>query len=73
MERRAGITGHEPRVTVAGVQMSKKLMYFSSQKAIDQLGYQYRSGEGGIRDAVEWFNTNNYAWKKRESFIFQNN
>jgi dihydroflavonol-4-reductase len=61
MERWAGITGHEPRATVTGIQMSKKLMYFSSQKVIDQLGYQYRSGEEGIRDAIEWFNTNNYA------------
>jgi dihydroflavonol-4-reductase len=61
MEHWAGITGHEPRATVTGVQMSKKLMYFSSQKAIDQLGYQHRSGEEGIRDAIEWFNTYNYA------------
>ncbi|OGT36315.1 MAG: NAD-dependent dehydratase [Gammaproteobacteria bacterium RBG_16_51_14] len=60
MERWAGITGHEPRATVIGVQMSKKRMFFSSQKAIDQLGYRYRSGETGIRDAIEWFNANNY-------------
>jgi dihydroflavonol-4-reductase len=52
---------NQPQATVVGVQMSKKRMYFSSQKAIDQLGYQFRSAEVGIKDAIEWFNENNYT------------
>ena len=47
--------GSEPRATVDGVRMSRKKMYFSSDKAKRELGYQYRSADKAIKDAVEWF------------------
>ncbi len=47
--------GVEPKVTVDGVRMSRKKMYFSSDKAKTELGYQYRSASEAIKAAVEWF------------------
>ncbi len=47
--------GSEPRATVDGVRMSRKKMYFSSDKAKRELGYQHRSADKAIKDAVEWF------------------
>jgi dihydroflavonol-4-reductase len=60
MECWANITDHEPRATVIGVKMSKKRMFFCSQKSIDQLGYEIQPAYNGIKDAIEWFNANNY-------------
>ena len=47
--------GSEPRATVDGVRMSRKKMYFSSEKAKQEIGYQHRSANEAIKDAVEWF------------------
>ncbi len=60
MERIASITHKEPRATVDSVRMSKKMMFFSSQKAKEKLGYQSRPGVEGLKDAIYWFNANNY-------------
>ena len=46
MEQIAKITKKEPRATVDSVRMSKKLMYFSSDKAKEKLGYRTRPGVG---------------------------
>ena len=34
------MTGKEPLIPLAGVQMAKKLMYFSSKKAKMELGFE---------------------------------
>ena len=47
--------GPEPRATVDGVRMSKKLMYFSSDKARTALGYTPRPAREAFADAVNWF------------------
>ncbi len=47
--------GVEPRVTREMLTMSKKLMFFSSQKAEDELGYKPRPAHLAIEDAVAWF------------------
>ncbi len=47
--------GSEPRATVDGVRMSRKKMFFSSDKAKGELGYQYQSAHVAIADAVRWF------------------
>ena len=47
--------GPEPRATLDGVRMSKKRMFFSSEKAERELGYQPRPAEAALRDAVRWF------------------
>ena len=56
----ARITGREPFVTRDGVRMSRKKMYFTSDKASRELGYAPRPARQAIADAVAWFRTNGY-------------
>ena len=56
----ARVTGIEPRVTVDGVRLAKKTMFFSSQKAIDQLGYRPRAARRAVEDAVRFFREHGY-------------
>jgi dihydroflavonol-4-reductase len=48
----------EPRVTIDGVRMAKKKMFFTSAKAKRELGYSPRPALEALRDAVLWFRTN---------------
>jgi len=50
----------EPIVTVDGVRMSRKRMYFSSDKARRDLGYAPRPGAEALRDALDWFRASGY-------------
>jgi dihydroflavonol-4-reductase len=50
----------EPFVTVDGLRMSRKMMYFSSAKAMDSIGYKPRPARQALRDAVAWFRDNGY-------------
>jgi dihydroflavonol-4-reductase len=59
-ELAARISGREPFVTLDGVRMSRKKMYFSSKKAVRELGYQPRPARRAIADAVAWFDANGY-------------
>lgn len=52
--------GAQPRVTVDGVRMARKRMYFSCAKAERELGYRHRPANEAIRDALEWFRANGY-------------
>ena len=61
MERWAEISKKEPRATVDEVRMSKKLMYYSSDKAIKELGYETRPAKEAIKDAIDWFIKNGYC------------
>lgn len=60
VELAARISGREPFVTLDGVRMARKKMYFSSQKASRELGYAPRPAREAIADAVAWFNANGY-------------
>nr|VFK09400.1 MAG: dihydroflavonol-4-reductase [Candidatus Kentron sp. LPFa] len=53
--------GAEPRATVDGVCMSRKLMYFSSDKAKQALGYSPRPAREALADAVDWFLAHDYC------------
>ena len=59
-EALARLTGREPFVTLDGARMSKKRMYFSSAKAVAQLGYAARPAAEAVADAVGWFRVNGY-------------
>ena len=61
MEKVALITHNEPRATLDSIHMAKKLMYFSSEKAERELGYQHRPALAALEDAVKWFQDNNYC------------
>jgi len=50
----------EPFVTVDGIRMARKLMYFSSAKAARDLGYRARPAEQALADAVAWFRAEGY-------------
>lgn len=56
----ARITGQEPAVTVDGIRLAKKHMYFSSDKARRELGYAPRPAVEALRHAVEWYREHGY-------------
>lgn len=59
----ARLTGREPFVTLDGARMSRKKMYFSSAKAVRELGYTPRPAKEAIADAIAWFAANGYLSK----------
>jgi dihydroflavonol-4-reductase len=56
----ARLTGTTTRVTVEGVRMSRKRMYFSSEKAARELGYRWRAPAQAFEDAVAWLKEEGY-------------
>jgi dihydroflavonol-4-reductase len=50
----------EPMMTVDSVRMSRKFMYFSSEKACRELGYSPRPAIEALRDEIEWFYKHGY-------------
>jgi dihydroflavonol-4-reductase len=51
----AKLTGRSGRLTLEGVRMSRKLMFFSSAKAMRELGYSRRAPAAAFEDAIRWF------------------
>jgi dihydroflavonol-4-reductase len=51
----AWMSGRSGRLTLEGLRMSRKRMYFSSAKAAHELGYQARPPLAAFEDAVVWF------------------
>jgi dihydroflavonol-4-reductase len=51
----ARLSGSEPFVTVDGLKMAAKRMYFSSAKAERDLGYRLRPASEALADAVAYF------------------
>jgi dihydroflavonol-4-reductase len=54
----ATLTGRSGRITLEGVRMSRKLMFFSSAKAARELGYRSRPPADAFADAIRWFREN---------------
>lgn len=52
--------GREPMLTVDGLKMAARPMYFSHAKAGQLLGYRPRPAADAIRDAVSWFDREGY-------------
>ena len=61
MERIATVINIEPRVTMDSIRMAEKKMFFSSEKAMRELDYQYRPAKEAIKDAVAWFQDHGYG------------
>ncbi|MBV8335682.1 MAG: NAD-dependent epimerase/dehydratase family protein [Alphaproteobacteria bacterium] len=59
-ELMARATGREPFITLDGVRMARKRMYFSSAKACRELGYRPRPAREAIADSIAWFSANGY-------------
>jgi dihydroflavonol-4-reductase len=49
------VSGRAGRITLEGVRMSRKRMFFSSAKAQRELGYTWRPPVEAFADAVKWF------------------
>jgi dihydroflavonol-4-reductase len=47
--------GKEPQVTLDGLRMSRKKMFFDSSRAVQELGYSFRPARAALAAAVEWF------------------
>jgi dihydroflavonol-4-reductase len=58
MEKLAGITGIAPVMTRDHLKMARKKMYYSSSKAMKELGYRPRPARLAVEDAVAWFGAN---------------
>jgi dihydroflavonol-4-reductase len=51
----AAISGRSGRLTLEGLRMSRKRMYFASDKAKHELGYRWRPPVEAFQDAISWF------------------
>ncbi len=54
------ITGRQPLIPLAGVQMARKFMYFDATRAITELGLPQTSVESALGRAVDWFMANGH-------------
>lgn len=61
MEAVAMVTRRPPQVPLTAVRMARKRMYFSSSKAIQELGLPQTPVELALGDAVRWFIERGYA------------
>jgi len=48
------LTGREPLVNSAALNLSAMRLWFSSQRAIDEIGYRFRPADETVHDAWEW-------------------
>jgi dihydroflavonol-4-reductase len=56
----ARLTGRSTQITVEGVRMARKRMYFTSTKSARELGYRFRDPRLAIADAIDWLRENHY-------------
>jgi dihydroflavonol-4-reductase len=54
-EALARVTGRGARVTIESVRMARKHMYFSSDKAVRELGYSWRPPAAAFEEAIAWY------------------
>jgi len=57
----SALTGNEPLIPLAGVQMAAKFMFFDSAKAVRELGLPQRPVVESLDRAVAWFRSHGYA------------
>jgi dihydroflavonol-4-reductase len=57
-EAYAKLSGRSGRITLEGVRMSRKRMFFSSAKAARELGYTFRPPVEAFKDAIRWYREN---------------
>lgn len=54
----------EPFVTLDGVRMARKRMFFSAARAESELGYTARPPLEALRDAIDWFAANGFLERR---------
>ncbi len=65
----ARFTGSPPSIPLEGVKMSRRHMYFSADKAVQELGLPQQSLEVAVRDAVRWYVQHGYCAQARLPLI----
>jgi dihydroflavonol-4-reductase len=55
------ITHKPPFVTLAGVKLARKCMFFDASKAVHELGFPQTPAVEALRKAVRWFRAHGYA------------
>jgi dihydroflavonol-4-reductase len=55
------LTHKPPFVTLAGVRLSRKRMFFDASKAVRELGFPQTPAPVALRKAVQWFRHHGYA------------
>ncbi len=56
----ARISGKAPFVTVDGVKLARKRMFFSHARATHELGYESRGARDALADAIAWYFAHRY-------------
>ena len=59
----------EPLITVDGVRLARRPMFFSSERAQRTLGYAPRPAREAIADSVEWFRSNDTETIRRDQSV----
>jgi len=57
----ARATGREPFATREAVKLARKTMFFTSERAMRELGYRPRPARAAIEDAIAWFREHRYV------------
>ena len=57
----SALTGKEPLIPLAGVQMAAKFMYFDAGKAVAELGIPQTPVKDSLERAISWFRSHDYA------------
>jgi dihydroflavonol-4-reductase len=55
------LTGKEPLIPLAGVQMAKKFMFFDASKSVHKLGLPQTPVKEALLRAIDWFRSNGFA------------
>jgi dihydroflavonol-4-reductase len=59
------LTNKPPKAPLAGVRMAKYKMFFDPAKAVRELGLPQTPPKEALAEAVDWFQANGYAQKRR--------
>ncbi len=59
-ETMARFSGRPPLVTVDGVRLARKRMFFSHARASSELGYSARGPREALSDAIAWYTAQGY-------------
>jgi dihydroflavonol-4-reductase len=57
----ARVTGREPFATREAIKLARKTMFFTSDRAIEELGYRPRPAREAVADAIAWFREHGYV------------
>jgi dihydroflavonol-4-reductase len=60
-EMSARVTGREPFATREAIKLARKTMFFTSDRAIEELGYRPRPAREAVADAIAWFREHGYV------------